>query len=82
MALGIQKFKCVSRLEVHKHGDEDKNDLIDVKVLETQVLGEEPSSGPLEDCLIRSEVAKLIEDKIKTAAEVSTRLIVTTMVEK
>lgn len=69
MALCTQGFEGVDWREVEKHEDEDENNLIDNEMLDSYVLRQKQSGGPIKDNVTCSEVEMLMEDNIYAAVE-------------
>lgn len=76
MAFWIQKIELVDQSEVEEHGKEQEDELIDIEILDSCVLSDESSDGPVEDYQKGSEVVKPVEDNIKTAVEIAMTRIV------
>lgn len=58
MALPTQDFDRVDRRKVHEHEDEHDDQIINIGILGSYVLGEESSGGPIGDRVTCSEMGK------------------------
>lgn len=76
MALWKQGLKYVDRSKVDQNEDKHWDNLIDNEILDSYFPRKEPSGGPLEDHLSRSEVGMLMEVNIKTMVEVITSRVI------
>lgn len=82
MRLWTQKFKRVDHCKVKQFEDEYEDELNDNEIWVSCAPREEPSGRPIKDQVARSKAKQLMEDKIKTAVEVPTRIANKKTVEK